>query len=303
MDEKDILSSIPKQRHIRRERERDRERDRSRSPIEIGNHLPPPPIESHELYESRERIQLQDEYDEAQHHKNENKYIKSPFQDPGWVRFETVDPNKRFTLRGYRPNERMNVIIKCDNVSEKIDLLIDWVRYAFPPQHEYYLFNVIIDVFLHLFTMAFDQLPQCNYDEYESIIKYNKFIIKNNNIFIERHETERIRSSLTTAFAKFRTVKHSKFVYLFTNIHHEYLPDLLTGRNPIDNFYLLSLFIHNRFTFYNRFTFCNRITFTIVLHFAIVLHSQSFYICNRITFAIVLYLQSFYIVIYNRFTF
>ena len=38
----------------------------------------------------------------------------SAFQDPGWVRFEEVDPNKRFGLRGYRPAERyiINIYIK-----------------------------------------------------------------------------------------------------------------------------------------------------------------------------------------------
>merc|ERR1712130_641851 len=115
---------------------------------------------------------------------------------------EAVDPNKRFGLRGYRPYERARAIKKCGNVAEKIDLLIDWVRYAFPPHHELDIFDVVMNVHLHLMTLSFEKISEPKQEEIEvfihSKVKDSDHLIPanfkyNDNDKIQRHETDRIR--------------------------------------------------------------------------------------------------------------
>merc|ERR1712130_324357 len=115
---------------------------------------------------------------------------------------EAVDPNKRFGLRGYRPFERARAIKKCGNVAEKIDLLIDWVRYAFPPHHELDIFDVVMDVHLHLMTLSFEKIGEPMQEEIDFLIHAKvkdadhlipKAYKYENPMPLQRHENERIR--------------------------------------------------------------------------------------------------------------
>lgn len=97
---------------------------------------------------------------------------------------------------------RARAIKKCANVAEKIDLLIDWVRYAFPPHHELEIFDVVMDVHLHLTTLSFEKITEPTQLEVDTFIDSKvrdadhlipkDFPYDDTNL-LKRHETDRIR--------------------------------------------------------------------------------------------------------------
>ena len=97
---------------------------------------------------------------------------------------------------------RARAIKKCGNVAEKIDLLIDWVRYAFPPHHELEIFDVVMDVHLHLMTLSFEKIVEPTLLEIDTFIHAKvadadhlipKDFPYDEDTPLKRHETERIR--------------------------------------------------------------------------------------------------------------
>ena len=101
-------------------------------------------------------------------------------------------------------------------MAEKIDLLIDWVRYAFPPHHELDIFDVVMNVHLHLMTLSFEKIGEVMDIEVDTFIntkvKDSDHLIPKSFKYdesspLERHETDRIR------FVRF--VVKIIFIYIF----------------------------------------------------------------------------------------
>ena len=102
----------------------------------------------------------------------------------------------------YKYLNRARAIKRCENVAEKIDLLIDWVRYAFPPHHELDIFDVVMNVHLHLMTLSFEKIGEAMQEEVDVLIntkvKDSDHLIPKSYKYdetqtLERHETDRIR--------------------------------------------------------------------------------------------------------------
>merc|ERR1712228_368262 len=151
----------------------------------------------------KDRIEKLEKKKKAEKEKRDKEKQERKDKEAGWVRFEAVDPNKRFGLRGYRPFERARAIKRCENVAEKIDLLIDWVRYAFPPHHELDIFDVVMNVHLHLMTLSFEKIGEAKQEEIEMLIeakvKDSDHLIPKSYKYeslgasLQRHENDRIR--------------------------------------------------------------------------------------------------------------
>ncbi|ETO23600.1 hypothetical protein RFI_13579, partial [Reticulomyxa filosa] len=149
---------------------------------------------------------------------------------------------------------RADTVKNCENLVEKIDLAIDWIRYKFPLFHEVHVFEVVLDVVLHVICKGFMQLCNCTLFEMNVYLGKETYEDKNENFILqktplgfiprnaylqvqnERVDYSRISSSLRYAHPKFKTDTHFKLLSLFLDERHEYFPNLLRKRNPVDNF-------------------------------------------------------------------
>lgn len=123
-------------------------------------------------------------------------------------------------------NIRARAIKRCENVAEKIDLLIDWVRYAFPPHHELDIFDVVMNVHLHLMTLSFEKITEPMQEEIDVFInakvKDSDHLIPKSFKYdesqpLERHETDRIRF-VRFVVKKIENYKNSLLLYILIKL-------------------------------------------------------------------------------------